>query len=106
MDAVKCISDRSEKFAEEFHRSVGSNSLLQIVNNFFLYYTHRNDMMTKNFTYYSSKFSLVCDLLFLRVTATSKCKFRFSGERAQSYESKKVHLQHGNVDGQLQRNVL
>lgn len=38
MDAVKCIVNKSEEYAEEFHR---------------------NNMLQKNFTYYSSKFSLV-----------------------------------------------
>lgn len=38
MDAVKCIVNKSEEYAEEFHR---------------------NEMLRKNFTYYSSKFSMV-----------------------------------------------
>lgn len=42
MDAVKCIVSKSEEYAEEFHR---------------------NDMLQKNFTYYSSKFSIVRKLL-------------------------------------------
>lgn len=42
MDAVKCIVNKSEEYAEEFHR---------------------NNMLQKNFTYYSSKFSLVRKLI-------------------------------------------
>lgn len=38
MDAVKCIVKKSEEYAEEFHL---------------------NEMLRKNFTYYSSKFSMV-----------------------------------------------
>lgn len=43
MDAVKCIVSKSEEYAEEFHR---------------------NDMLQKNFTYYSSKYSIVRKLLW------------------------------------------
>lgn len=38
MDAVKCIVNKSEEYAEEFHR---------------------NNMLQRNFSYYSSKYSLV-----------------------------------------------
>lgn len=38
MDAVKCIVNKSEEYAEEFHRQ---------------------NKLEKNFTYYSSKYSLV-----------------------------------------------
>lgn len=48
MDAVKCIVNKSEEYAEEFHR---------------------NSMLQKNFTYYSSKYSLVFKFTFAVVMA-------------------------------------
>lgn len=42
MDAVKCIVERAEKYAETFHR---------------------NNSVQEEFEYYSSKYSLVCEPL-------------------------------------------
>jgi hypothetical protein len=83
MDAVKCIVNKSEEYALEFHE---------------------NQMLRENFTYYSSKFSPVsCLKLYTSGNLGELCSLL--GQRLESDE-RGADQEPGDVDGQLHGNVL